>query len=265
MLIALIYRQKRNSAKWVIIRLDFAFIWLTNSFSRQAASAKQAKLAALRKWTHINPDMEEIRLELEDKILNGLLTFDLASRQASPEKDPKGKKGQNETDGGSVAGTRTTGSTPRILSDEEPDSGAESDLAPQVNELLKRARAPPKAAANVDDETNDGALSDDWPSIDGDHEEGVADSADEMEAEDEIDIAKIDETEQAPESDSPSKADALKADVDETTELDVAETAEVEVAGKRYDLGKMAEAGHGGKIMFIFQKVSNGKSKASSA
>jgi hypothetical protein len=205
--------------------------------------------------------MEEIRLELEDKILNGLLTFDLASRQASPDKDSKGKGVQNGGDGESAAGTRTTGSTPRILSDEEPDSGAESDLAPQVNELLKRARAPPNAATDANDETNDGAYSDDWPSIDGDNAEGVADSADEMEAEDEVDTAKVD-AEQPLESGSPLKADVDEA-TDETTEIDVAEPVEVGVAGKKYDLGKMAEGGHGGKIMFIFQKVSNGKSKVS--
>lgn len=207
--------------------------------------------------------MEEIRLELEDKILNGLLTFDLASRQTSPvavDRKAKSEDAEIGTDEGASGRVRKTyGSTSKVNSDEEADSGAESDLAPQVDELLKRLRAPPKATADRDAEMDGEDLSDDWPSVDGDNEEGVADSADEMEAhEEEVDTTKIDKDGQPFEPESPQKTG-----LDETTTEDAAELAEPGVAGKRYDLGKMAEAGHGGKIMFIFQKVSNGKGKVS--
>ena len=143
-----------------------------------------------------------------------------------------------------------------ILGDEVVNSGAESDLAPQMDELLKRLRAPPKATADEDGDIDVGPLSDDWPSINEDNDEGVADSADEIEAQDDIDPAKDNAVK------VPVEAGSLqKADTDDMVTMDEADPVELGVGARKYDLGKMAEAGHGGKIMFVFQKVSNGKPK----
>jgi hypothetical protein len=226
----------------------------------QAAAAKQAKLAALKKWTHINPDIEEIRLELEDKILNGLLTFDLASRQISPTGDDRDARNYVAERNGSASGTRSA--TPMMLDDVAADSGAESDLAPQVDELLQRLKAPPKDFVDQDGDIDDtGPLSDDWPSIDGDNDEGVADSPDEMEVQEDETIQtkiKMDKSPIAPESPQTENSD-------DTAAMEDADSIGRSVGGRAYDLGKIAETGHGGKIMFVFQKVSNGRTKPGKA
>jgi hypothetical protein len=225
----------------------------------QAASAKQAKLAALRKWTHINPDTEEIRLELEDKILNGLLTFDLASRQETPAESEEtsnsritaqGSKGTN-----SETASKRSNTTANDI-DQDIDSGDESDLAPQVEALLKRVRGGPKIVEDADDAMDDEQLnSDDWPPSEEDVEEEVPDSADEME-----DAEEKAESKAQPNA-SPPPDEPKEMVITEATLADASDVGDNGIMAKRYDLGKMAEGGHGGRIMFIFQKVSDGKRK----
>lgn len=199
--------------------------------------------------------MEEIRLELEDKILNGLLTFDLASRQETPA-DSEDKSYSRTTapepeERNSETASRKSNMTTDNI-DDGGDSGDESDLAPQVEALLKRVREGPKFIQDAGEEQ---LGSEDWPPSDEDAEEGVPDSADEMEVSDEeLNMA-------AREKASPPPNDKKEAKIDEMTHVHAGDGGETGIAGKRYDLGKMAEGGHGGKIMFIFQKVSDGKRK----
>ena len=200
--------------------------------------------------------MEEIRLELEDKILNGLLTFDLASRQISPTRMAGETVNRGHSAGRGESANETRSGTPMTLGDEVVDSGTESDLAPQVDDLLKRLRAPPKATADEDGDVDVEPLSDDWPSSNEDNDEGIADSADEIEAQDDIDPAEDNVVK------APVEAESLqKADTDDLVTMDEPDPVELCVGARRYDLGKMAETGHGGKIMFVFQKISNGKLK----
>ncbi|KAJ9107867.1 hypothetical protein QFC19_002773 [Naganishia cerealis] len=234
---------------------------------RQAAVAKQAKLAALRKWTHIDPNMEEVRLALEDKILNGLLTFDLASRQMSPVgKRPRADKGFRRDTASASASDLDTDDRRRPVeartSDgDDVDSGDESDLAPKVEELLERLRRPRKVdAAVANDPAEESVLgSDDWPASDGENEDGgVPDSADEM------DVSTTGHHERSTSSSrkdqqtlgSPGKG-SDKGLLDEV-DGDEDGVNDNGLNGKKYDLNDIARAGHAGKIMFIFQKVSTG-------
>ncbi|KAJ9125219.1 hypothetical protein QFC22_000173 [Naganishia vaughanmartiniae] len=231
---------------------------------RQAALAKQAKLAALRKWTHIDPNMEEVRLELEDKILNGLLSFDLASRQMSPinarsDLDTHEKKRQVEAIGG-----------------DEVDSGDEFALAPQMAEVLEKARRPlakvladaaaaESAAASAANNSADESMlgTDEWPASDIDDEDGgVPDSADEMDVRAETREGPTspgqDDSKNDPSFESPvTGADDVPFE-DNDGDGNGSGAIDVGLTGKKYDLNDIARAGQAGKIMFIFQKVSNG-------
>lgn len=202
--------------------------------------------------------MEEIRLELEDKVLNGLLTFDLASRQQTPadseERSNSRIDAQNSKDINSEGACRKSNTTANAV-EGDVDSGDESDLAPQVEALLKRVRAGPKIVQEADEALDDAELnSDDWPPSDVHIEEGVPDSADEMEVSEEEAEAETQRQASLPQDET---KDSQVAEADEgATDFE-----DIGIMGKRYDLGKMAEGGHGGKIMFIFQKVSDGKRK----
>lgn len=256
--------QNKKEQRQVSIGRTYVFFSNSSVVSNhQAALAKQAKLAALRKWTHIDPNVEEVRLELEDKILNGLLTFDLASRQmspmnAQPNLDINGRKSQAKASG-----------------EPEVDSGDESDLAPQVEELLQRVRRPltkavddiaaaelSAAAASAKDSAGESMLgSDEWPASDVDAEDGgVPDSADESDL----------TTENHDGPTSPGQDHELPVEGADNVRFDNGEgegnsVIDDGLTGKTYDLNDIARAGQAGKIMFIFQKVSNGNKMEKSA
>jgi hypothetical protein len=203
--------------------------------------------------------MEEIRLELEDKILNGLLTFDLASRQETPAESEERSMSRNTAQGSKDYNSETASKISNTTAndvDQEMDSGDESDLAPQVEALLKRVRGGPKIVGDTADALDDGQLnSDDWPPSEEDVEEGVPDSADEME-----DAEEKAESKAQPNA-SPPPDEPKEMAMTEAAFADASDAGDNGTMAKRYDLGKMAEGGHGGKIMFIFQKVSDGKRK----
>lgn len=196
----------------------------------QEAKDKQAKLAALHKWTHIDPEIPESVNLLRDDLLSGLIE---KSRSARGKKMP-------------------SLSAPPLFQDENiSDSDDEADVSVDTNKLAStvgsdddqvedmasgkpspfNSRASKKRAA--------AASSPDWDI--GEDSDANEDS--------ESHVMKKQKTTQMGKGKSTRGHPRAKADMGETSPFSL------EMSNAKYDLNAM----EGGRITFLFEKISGSK------
>lgn len=258
----------------------------------QTAKEKQAKLAALHKWTHIDPK-EPASLELlRDELLAGIIassgkksTSKRARKKKKDEFEPTkvtsnlekfafGRKGMKDAfergdevvdngDVGDVAGAEGKGKETDETMDPDLDAvqGNDDSLSNMFDDSMD--------SVGRDDKTKRKAprSSPEWPS---DNEDDVNDKSNDNNADrNEANGFSDDSDDEQPVTKKRKTTTTTTIPTTNNTQQPVKSTADwyeeeyvgldVGVTGKKYDLKEMAEAGQGGNIMFIFEKVSGSK------
>lgn len=196
----------------------------------QEAKDKQAKLAALHKWTHIDPEIPESVNLLRDDLLSGLIERFRSARGKKMPSSSAPPLFQDENNSDSDDEADVSVDTNKVASTVGSDDDEAEEMASGKSSPSKSSASKKRAAA---------AASPDW---------GVGEDSDANEVS-ESHVKKKRKTTQMGKGKSTRGQPHAKADMDETSPFSL------EMPSAKYDLNAM----EGGRITFLFEKISGSK------